>query len=253
MDIKLRRLKSGEYIQFLKSVIAMSSKYHQVYMEFKSYIDPLADQTVILENNFQQSGYIINSKLEDVEDIRDKTFKEVKRYVKGILYHRDSDINDSILQIKTVIYRYESVLETLTSQKKTECFRLLISELEEVECLTSVLSKLDIIRWITHLKMVNTTYQMLYINKITNDSQEHCNTIKIGREKSYRLFDALITKLKLSIVSNTVSIEKAKVFHQVLNKIETLTQRYYTIEQLRERWSRPSEKTNIDEDRFLDS
>lgn len=68
--IRLQHLRNGEYIQYLNDVLTVIKANNKIYTPLKTYIDPLQNQVIKLEQVFKFRGHALIVKIREADQKR---------------------------------------------------------------------------------------------------------------------------------------------------------------------------------------
>jgi len=246
MSIKLRGLKNGECIQFFKAITTTISKNKVTYIELKQNIDPLLEHIQILDRTYSNSQSMWSSNHIKVKRLRIEVIKRMKSEIQGILYHRNAEIVGAIPLVKILVSDYEEEVVNTCYKSQIKYTDILIRALEQLEELSSVLSKLGLLKWVIHLKALNTVFKVMSQPHYINHTQ-YLTSVKVGREKAYVLYHRLMIHLK-SCLNNTIEeTEERLLFMELLTTINTIEKQFNHLILLRQKLRNADGEMGFDE------
>lgn len=181
--IKLRDLRNGEYIQFMKDTCTIVTVNDPATLNVVAQHAGLLAEVSSLEGIFKTAtANPITRELLVLDEQRDNAFNGLQFVLKGFEYHFEPEVKNAASLLTTSLKIYGSGVAVQNLQGQTATINSIVGDLQNKPELTAAIASLNLTDWVTHLKSVNDNFAGKYILRTQEYGNANPENLKSRRE-----------------------------------------------------------------------
>ena len=158
--------RNGEYLQFMKNVIAIYSKYDTRALLLQTRVKTLTDATATMDEVFMNStAHELTPELQQLDLRRDKALVGIRLYLECMTYKEQESILNASQLLQTHYFSHGERIDKLSYQQETAVVDALLNDWYTTPSLQEAQETLAIKDWVATLKELNTSFNDKYISR----------------------------------------------------------------------------------------
>lgn len=179
----------GDFINFIKNIIAIVTGNAIVAPEVKAFIDPLQEKHLQIDAAYAYQKDSPESKEIEAQDVRrDTAFMGIKTVANGFLLHFDETKRQAAQAILACIAKYGKNIQVQSDTTETTILDKMVTDFETDPILVAAFETLGITSWVAELKAANQLFNAKFLErnkKYTLKPKESASELKPQVVKAY--------------------------------------------------------------------
>jgi hypothetical protein len=156
--------RNGEYLQFMKNVIAIYGNYDTNALLLEARIRTLIDATKALDEVFMAAtAHELTPELQLLDARRDKALMGIKINLESHTYSEDAETVKSAQMLMANYLTHGDRIDKLSYQQETAVIDALLNDWNENPILVAALNTLQLTQWVALLSQLNKEFNNTYI------------------------------------------------------------------------------------------
>jgi hypothetical protein len=173
--------RNGEYLQFMKNVVAIYGNYDTNAMLLQARLQTLTDATKALDDVFMATtAHELTPELQALDIRRDKALMGIKLHLNSFTYSEETEIVKAANALMTNYLSHGDRIDRLSYQQATAVIDALLTDWRENLMLSASVNKLSINAWVSLVTQLNKEFNDMYITRAKT-------SVKSGRVDQKRL------------------------------------------------------------------
>ena len=224
--IAVSKLRNSEFSQFISDALSLIQQNNPAKLNIKAEFDALKashDQLVALLN--PELGNSLTAQLEEADAKRDQAITGIVALVSAFTYHFDPTVNSQASKLNATIEKFGSGIARESYQSQTAIINSLLSDIRSSTDLVKAANSLQLSAWIEHLDTANQAFNTLYLQRVTNMSDNPVESVKDKRQTMSTEYYAL-----RDMLTAYYTIKKgAEPFAATVGQLNELINQYNTL------------------------
>ncbi len=220
--------RNGEYLQFMKNVVAIYGNYDTNALLLKARLQTLTDATTALDEVFMATtAHELTPELQALDMRRDKALMGIKIHLNSYSYSEDVDAAKAAQILMTNYLSHGDRIDKLSYQQGTAVIDALLTDWKSNPTLLNAVNTLALGQWVNLLEQLNKKFNEMYITRAKT-------SIKPGQVDQKR------TEMRTAydeITFDTVSFSRVSVdktaYNAIIDELNGLINNYNTSVTLR--------------------
>jgi hypothetical protein len=158
--------RNGEYLQFMKNVVAIYGNYDTNALLLKARVQKLADATQALDDVFMASmAHELTPELQALDSRRDKALMGIKVILNGHSYSEDAELVKASQMLMTNYLSHGDRIDKLSYQQATAVIDALMTDWKDNPTLLTAVGTLGLTEWVNLLSQLNKKFDDMYITR----------------------------------------------------------------------------------------
>ncbi len=158
--------RNGEYLQFMKNVVAIYGNYDTNALLLKARVQKLADATQALDDVFIASmAHELTPELQALDSRRDKALMGIKVILNGHSYSEDAELVKASQMLMTNYLSHGDRIDKLSYQQATAVIDALMTDWKDNPTLLTAVGTLGLTEWVNLLSQLNKKFDDMYITR----------------------------------------------------------------------------------------
>ncbi len=156
--------RNGEYLQFMKNVVAIYGNYDTNAMLLKARLQTLTDATKALDDVFMATtAHELTPELQALDMRRDKALMGIKLHLNSYSYSEETEIVKAANMLLTNYLSHGDRIDKLSYQQATAVIDALLTDWKDNPTLLACVNTLSLNRWVSLLTQLNKDFNDMYI------------------------------------------------------------------------------------------
>lgn len=164
--------RNGEFLQFMKNVIAIYNKYDTNALLLNTRLQALSASTDALDEVFMSAtAHELTPELQILDQRRDKALMGIKLHLESLTYREEEALVKAAQLLLTNYLSHGGRIDKLSYQQETAVVDALLHDWNTSANLTTAITATGIASWVALLNEVNTTFNTRYIDRAQTSVQ----------------------------------------------------------------------------------
>jgi len=160
----LGHYRNGEFLQFMKNVIAIYGKYDTTALLLQDRLELLTTTTAALDDVFMSTtAHELTPELQLLDQRRDRALMGIKLLLESLTYKEDENIVKSAQLLTANYLSHGDRIDKLSYQQETAVIDAMLHDWNTANNLTAAVTTLKITDWVLELQQLNATFNNQYI------------------------------------------------------------------------------------------
>lgn len=224
--ITLSNLRHSEFSQFISDALSLVLQNDPTALNVQAEYDTLKashDQLVILLN--PELGNSLTEQLELQDQQRDQAITGIAALIKAYTYYFDPVLKAQATKLSFAVDKFGSGIARQSYQSETATIKSLISDLKSDAELTAAYTALQLGTWIDELEQANNSFSSLYLQRVTDISNNPLESVK---EKRLAMSTEYYALRDMLTAYHTIH-KGAAPFSTTVNQLNELINQYNTL------------------------
>lgn len=219
--INLRNLRNSEFVQFINDLLAIVQKHDPPTIKIETPYQSLNESQATLSLIFnQKQGSAITEDISLADGRRDTAFVGISLAVNAYTYNFDEGVRLAAQLLSESLQKYTGTADLNYSAETSVLINLLTNWRSDSE-LISAIDTLGLRAWINELEVANTTFNDLFLARITESAESPTVKVKEVREEVLANYKTL-----LEHITAYATIDGVEAYSALVNEINTLVEVY---------------------------
>lgn len=232
--------RNGEYLQFMKNVVAIYGNYDTNALLLKARLQTLTDATTALDEVFMAAtAHELTPELQALDMRRDKALMGIKVNLNGFSYSEDTETVKAASLLMTNYLSHGDRIDKLSYQQGTAVIDALLTDWKDNPTLLNAVNMLAIGHWVNLLAQLNKEFDEMYVIRAKTSLKP--GQIDQKRREMRSAYD--------EIVQDTISFSRVATdktpYYAIIDEMNGLINNYNTSVTLRLA-SRNTESNDVD-------
>lgn len=224
--IKLFILRNAEYIQFIKSFLAIVLDNNPTALNVQLQYNSLQAMLKELENIFiTEQGSAITGDVTAIDARRDRALTGIIQLVGGYTYHYNPETAKHAETINRQIIKYGQNIARQNYQAETAIIDNLLVDFTNKPEVAAGITALNLDDWKKELEQANTAFNAAYMQRTKQIGAINKDTLNIKRLETNDIY----YKLRSFIDSYYTINEGAEPYKKTTNELNALIEQYNTL------------------------
>ncbi len=158
--------RNGEYLQFMKNVVAIYGNYDTNALLLNARVQKLADATQALDDVFMASmAHELTPELQALDSRRDKALMGIKVILNGHSYSEDAELVKASQMLMINYLSHGDRIDKLSYQQATAVIDALMTDWKDNPTLLTAVGTLGLTEWVNLLSQLNKKFDEMYITR----------------------------------------------------------------------------------------
>lgn len=158
--------RNGEYLQFMKNVIAIYGNYDTNALLLQARLQKLNDATQALDDVFMASmAHELTPELQALDMRRDKALMGIKINLNSHSYSEETALVKASQMLMTNYLSHGDRIDKLSYQQATAVIDALLTDWKENAALLAAVGALGLTQWVALLTQLNKEFNDMYITR----------------------------------------------------------------------------------------
>ena len=158
--------RNGEYLQFMKNVVAIYGNYDTNALLLQARLQTLADATTALDEVFMAStAHELTPELQTLDIRRDKALMGIKIHLNSYSYSEEIDLVKAANNLMTNYLSHGDRIDKLSYQQGTAVIDALLTDWRDHPTLSTAVNTLSLTTWVNLLAQLNKEFNDMYITR----------------------------------------------------------------------------------------
>jgi len=158
--------RNGEYLQFMKNVIAIYKKYDTATLLLASRVQTLEEANATMNEVFMSAtSHELTPELQLLDQKRDKALVGIRLYLECMMYKSQDEVVKAAQVLQTNYFSHGNRIEKLSYQQETAVTDALLHDWATIPSLVAAKQLLNIGDWIAELRDLNAQFNDRYITR----------------------------------------------------------------------------------------
>jgi len=160
----LGHYRNGEFLQFMKNVIAIYGKYDTTTLLLQDRLDLLTTTTAALDEVFMSSAaHELTPELQLLDQRRDKALMGIKLHLESLTYREEESIVKGAQLLTANYLSHGDRIDKLSYQQETAVIDAMLHDWNTAPNLAAAITTVNISTWVALLQQLNNTFNTQYI------------------------------------------------------------------------------------------
>ncbi len=158
--------RNGEYLQFMKNVVAIYGNYDTNALLLQARLQTLADATTALDEVFMAStAHELTPELQVLDIRRDKALMGIKIHLNSYSYSEEIELVKAASNLMTNYLSHGDRIDKLSYQQGTAVIDALLTDWRDNPTLLAAVNTLSLTTWVGLLAQLNKAFNEKYITR----------------------------------------------------------------------------------------
>lgn len=237
-SIKLKSLRNGEFIQFMKDVYAiMSTDIKEKKLEgipYKKWQQQLDKVEKVYKG---EMGSTYTKDLEEIDQNREAALKGIRAVIRAYEYHYEEDKVRAARLLYANLRLYGDDITRLSYQQQTSVVDSLMKDWTAKGKFLDAIKLLHLDAWVFRLSLTNDSFGNTYLARVKEEASRQVESVITHRPEVEVLYKDMIAHLSAHALLGTVGAYK-----DIAKKLDVLVGSYNrSVEQRRRSSNAPAE------------
>ena len=215
--------RNGEYLQFMKNVVAIYGNYDTNALLLQARLQTLADATTALDEVFMAStAHELTPELQTLDIRRDKALMGIKIHLNSYSYNEEIDLVKAASNLMTNYLSHGDRIDKLSYQQGTAVIDALLTDWRDNPTLSTAVNTLSLTTWVNLLAQLNKEFNDMYITRAKTLLKP--GQVDQKRTEMRSAYDEIIFD---TVAHSRVAIDKNKYF-AIIDDLNGLISNYNT-------------------------
>ena len=215
--------RNGEYLQFMKNVVAIYGNYDTNALLLQARLQTLADATTALDEVFMAStAHELTPELQVLDLRRDKALMGIKLHLNSYSYSEEAEIVKASQMLLTNYLSHGDRIDKLSYQQATAVIDALLTDWRDNPTLSAAVNTLSINTWINLLAQLNKEFDEIYIKRAKSLAKP--GQVDQKRTEMRSAYDEIVSD---TIAYSRVATDKTEYF-AIIDDLNGLISNYNT-------------------------
>lgn len=221
--IKLRALRNGEFIQFIRNFLELTLKNDPAKLNVEAQYDALLKLADELEELFVKERVgALTQEIAVLDARRDRALTGINQVVNGYCYHFDADTAKHASSLARQIDHYSKAIARENYIAETPVLNKLLSDFKEKPELEAAIDALQLRSWLDELALANSSFLEAYLQRAEKVGSIDPTTQLEKREQLYPAYYEL-----RDVINSQFTISRgAPAFAKITAELNGLIEMY---------------------------
>ena len=224
--IKLVNLRNAEFIQFIKTVLAIILSNGPAALNVQPQYNAVQALLAMLENLFiTEQASAITETVAELDARRDKAISGIVLMVNAFTFHFNPETAKQAETLKKLLENYGNGIARENYQAETAIIDNLAADLTNKPEMAAAVAALNLADWQKEMEQANTAFDAAYLLRTQELGAANTDTILVKRQETNEAY----YKLRNFIDSYHTINEGAAPFGKTTNELNALIDQYNTM------------------------